>query len=290
MTVNLTDPVFRGLYHGRKKHDGWCLILLNTYTYKLLASPKDDFQAMLERSRTAGVSSMIITGSSLHESRQALELAKEHGRFHIMLLISHFLPHTFKGMYATIGCHPTRSKEFDQYNGGPAAYLRALEELVKSHIEGKGRAVAIGECGLGLCFSLLSLQTYVLTMHNLDYDRTHFSPPDTQKTHFRQCTLITRSFFSLILSLFRFTARLGKEIPPPVVSSLPRCTPRFCQNSSRRRIWRKRGPSSRRKGGRCPQLYRDDRRGHRIGMSSAACLIFVLTVFLRWTWDFTSGW
>lgn len=114
---------------------------------------------MLERSRTAGVSSMIITGSSLHESRQALKLAREHGRFHIMLpphLLS-FPAHTFKGMYATVGCHPTRSKEFDQYNGGPVAYLRALEELVKSHIEGKGRAVAIGECGLGLCFSLLSL-------------------------------------------------------------------------------------------------------------------------------------
>ena len=34
---------------------------------------------MLERSRAAGVKSMIITGGSLHESKQALELAKEHG-------------------------------------------------------------------------------------------------------------------------------------------------------------------------------------------------------------------
>lgn len=126
-------------------------------------------------------------------------------------------------------------------------------------------------------------------MHNLDYDRTHFSPPDTQRTHFRQSALITRSFLSLILSFSRLTARLGKEISPPVVSSLPRCTPRFCQNSSRRRIWRKWGTSSRRKGGRRSQLYRDDRRSHRIGMSSAARLVFVLTVFHRWTWDFTSG-
>jgi len=50
-----------GRHHGKKKHD-------------------DDFEAMLERSRAAGVKSMIITGGSLHESRQALQLAHKHGR------------------------------------------------------------------------------------------------------------------------------------------------------------------------------------------------------------------
>ncbi|RXW14471.1 hypothetical protein EST38_g11381 [Candolleomyces aberdarensis] len=56
--VNLTDPVFRGLYRGHRKHE-------------------DDMSAMLERSKAAGVRSMIITGTSLKESKQAVQLASE---------------------------------------------------------------------------------------------------------------------------------------------------------------------------------------------------------------------
>ncbi len=89
---------------------------------------------MLERSRAAGVKSMIITGGSLHESKEALELAKQHG------------------FYATVGCHPTRSAEFDKFKGGPEAYLAELDKVISSNLTGKGRVVAIGECGLGeLC-------------------------------------------------------------------------------------------------------------------------------------------
>ncbi|KZP31180.1 Mg-dependent DNase [Athelia psychrophila] len=127
--VNLTDPVFRGVHHGRKKHD-------------------DDFEAMLERARVAGVKSMIITGGSLKESQQALQLAKKHN------------------LYATIGCHPTRSSEFDKHSGGPSAYLNALDKMIEQHIEGQGRVVAVGECGL-------------------DYDRLHFADKEVQKKHFK---------------------------------------------------------------------------------------------------------
>ncbi|KAF9269409.1 hypothetical protein L218DRAFT_1029692 [Marasmius fiardii PR-910] len=127
---NLTDPIFRGLYHGKRKHD-------------------DDFTAMLERARNAGVKSMIITGGSLHESKEALKLAREHG------------------LYTTVGCHPTRSGEFDKFKeGGPEGYLKALDELVAANLTGTGRAVAIGECGL-------------------DYDRLHFASKEVQKKHFR---------------------------------------------------------------------------------------------------------
>lgn len=38
----------------------------------------DDFEAMLERSRVAGVKSMIITGGSLNESKEAIKLAKQY--------------------------------------------------------------------------------------------------------------------------------------------------------------------------------------------------------------------
>jgi len=127
--VNLTDPVFRGSYHGKRKH-------------------QDDFEAVLERSRNAGVKSIIITGTNLKESNKALKLAKDHG------------------LYATIGCHPTSSSDFDKYQQGPEAYLQALGNLIESNLKGKGRVVAIGECGL-------------------DYDRTRFATEAVQRVHFR---------------------------------------------------------------------------------------------------------
>ncbi|KAH9942933.1 hypothetical protein B0H21DRAFT_749039 [Amylocystis lapponica] len=136
--VNLTDPVFRGIHHGRKKHD-------------------DDLEMMLDRSRAAGVKSMIITGSSLHESREALELAKQHG------------------FYATVGCHPTRSAQFDTFRGGPEAYLAALDEIIAQNLEGKGRVVAVGECGL-------------------DYDRTHFAAEHVQRKHFRSQLSLAKKY------------------------------------------------------------------------------------------------
>ncbi|KZV83150.1 Mg-dependent DNase [Exidia glandulosa HHB12029] len=127
--VNLTDPVFRGIYHGHKKHD-------------------DDMHAVLERAQNAGVKSMIITGTSLSESREAVRLAKEFGFF------------------CTVGCHPIRSREFETFEGGPVAYLQELDDLIRENLEGRGRVVAIGECGL-------------------DYDRLQFSSMEAQKQFFR---------------------------------------------------------------------------------------------------------
>lgn len=39
----------------------------------------DDLNAVLQRSKDAGLKSMIITGGSLKESREAIKLAKEYG-------------------------------------------------------------------------------------------------------------------------------------------------------------------------------------------------------------------
>ncbi|KAH9857971.1 Mg-dependent DNase [Lenzites betulinus] len=136
--VNLTDPVFRGFHHGRRKHD-------------------DDMEAMLERARAAGVKSMIITGGSLHESKEALELAQQ------------------LGFYATVGCHPTRSAQFDKFRGGPEKYLEELDKLIAAHLVGKGRVVAVGECGL-------------------DYDRTHFASKDVQRRHFRSQLALAKKY------------------------------------------------------------------------------------------------
>ncbi|KIY70156.1 Mg-dependent DNase [Cylindrobasidium torrendii FP15055 ss-10] len=137
--VNLTDPVFRGIHHGRKKHE-------------------NDFTSVLSRAQAAGVKSMIITGGSLKESKQALKLAEENN------------------LYATVGCHPTRSAEFDTYAGGADAYLQALDGVLASEkAKGKGRAVAIGECGL-------------------DYDRLHFAPADVQRKHFRSQLALAKKY------------------------------------------------------------------------------------------------
>ncbi|KAJ7630775.1 hypothetical protein FB45DRAFT_979023 [Roridomyces roridus] len=128
IAINLTDPVFRGTYHSKKKHE-------------------DDLLAVLDRASQAGVEGMIITGTSLSESQEALNLAKELG----------------PGFYCTVGCHPTRSTEFE---GGPDAYLAALDQLIAENLQGKGRVVAVGECGL-------------------DYDRLHFASAEIQQKYFR---------------------------------------------------------------------------------------------------------
>ncbi|PVG03237.1 hypothetical protein CPB86DRAFT_779579 [Serendipita vermifera] len=67
------------------------------------------------------------------------------------------------GLYATVGCHPTRSTQMAK---GPEQYLKSLDDLISKHLEGPGRAVAVGECGL-------------------DYDRLFFADKETQKKAFR---------------------------------------------------------------------------------------------------------
>lgn len=84
--MNLTDDVFRGVHRGRRKHEGSFDIRLAHSYWSLYAALPDDMQAMLERARSAGVRSMIITGGSFEESKSALGMAKEHGLAHMASL------------------------------------------------------------------------------------------------------------------------------------------------------------------------------------------------------------
>jgi TatD DNase family protein len=83
------------------------------------ASFRDDLDAVLARARAHGVATIVVTGTTVAESRRAAEIAETHG------------------LYATAGVHPHHARECD------AATIPALRELAKHP-----RIVAIGECGL----------------------------------------------------------------------------------------------------------------------------------------------
>jgi TatD DNase family protein len=82
---------------------------------------RDDLPEVLARARNAGVNAILVTGTSVAESRRALELSEAHP----------------EAVYATAGIHPHHARECD------AATLPALRELARHP-----RVVAIGECGL----------------------------------------------------------------------------------------------------------------------------------------------
>jgi TatD DNase family protein len=83
------------------------------------ASFREDLDAVLDRARRAGVGTIIVTGTSVEESRRAAELAAAHD------------------LYATAGVHPHHARECD---AGTIPALRAIAALPK--------VVALGECGL----------------------------------------------------------------------------------------------------------------------------------------------
>jgi TatD DNase family protein len=84
------------------------------------SSFRDDVAEVIGRAHAAGVSTIVVTGTSVAESRTALELASRH-----------------ENLFATAGVHPHHARECD------AATIGAIRELAKHP-----RIVAIGECGL----------------------------------------------------------------------------------------------------------------------------------------------
>jgi TatD DNase family protein len=83
------------------------------------ASFREDLAAVLERARAGGVAQIVVTGTSVEESRIAASLAEQHG------------------LFSTAGVHPHNAKDC-----GPQTIPQLRE--IASH----PRVVAIGECGL----------------------------------------------------------------------------------------------------------------------------------------------
>jgi len=94
--------------------------LIDTHCHLTFEPLAGDVPGVVERSRTAGVTSWITVGTTLEDSRRAIELAG-----------------LYENMYAAIGIHPHEAKN------GDAAALAELKHLAK-----QGKVVAIGETGL----------------------------------------------------------------------------------------------------------------------------------------------
>ncbi|PQE09645.1 deoxyribonuclease Tat-D protein [Rutstroemia sp. NJR-2017a WRK4] len=110
--INLTDPVYSGIYYETQRHPA-------------------DLPSVLSRARAAGCEKLIVTGSDLEESRKAVELSKEHPGF----------------LFATVGVHPCSCLQFTKAPNEPGKYLAELEELAHK-AKDTNHCVAFGEIGL----------------------------------------------------------------------------------------------------------------------------------------------
>jgi TatD DNase family protein len=59
MGINLGDPVFSGVYHGKRAHDS-------------------DLEDVVQRALDVGCVKMMVTGSDLNESAHAIQLADKY--------------------------------------------------------------------------------------------------------------------------------------------------------------------------------------------------------------------
>lgn len=94
--------------------------LIDTHCHLTFEPLADDVPGVLERSRQAGVTAWITVGTSLADSRKAVELAGRH-----------------ENLYASVGIHPHDAKEASD------AAMAELKQLARND-----RVVAIGETGL----------------------------------------------------------------------------------------------------------------------------------------------
>lgn len=119
------------MHHGKRAHD-------------------DDLAHIVQRARDAGVRKMMVTGSDLQESKNAIKLAEE-----------------YPGLcYATVGVHPCAANLFEKHPGGADELLRELRQLAQESRDA-GTATAFGEIGL-------------------DYDRLFLADKETQLVYFEK--------------------------------------------------------------------------------------------------------
>ncbi|MGE8066754.1 TatD family hydrolase [Pseudomonas sp. NPDC089569] len=84
----------------------------------------DKHQAVLDRAYAAGVSQLVLTGTSVQDSERALELCRQ-------------LDDSAQRLFSTAGIHPHSASDWN------ADSARCLRDLLKA-----SSVVAVGECGL----------------------------------------------------------------------------------------------------------------------------------------------
>lgn len=98
--------MFQGTYNGSKKHES-------------------DIKQVIDRATKNGVSHMIVTGTSLSDSKKAVDLVRD-----------------YPNLYATVGCHPTQCLEFE------SDASKYLSDLIHLTLDNREKVVAVGEFGL----------------------------------------------------------------------------------------------------------------------------------------------
>lgn len=95
-------------------------MFIDTHAHLFYEDFKNDIDGVLERARQAGVNYMIVPGTDLATSREAIALAEK-----------------YENIYAAVGIHPHDSKDWNE---------SIIDELAQMILHGK--VVAIGEIGL----------------------------------------------------------------------------------------------------------------------------------------------
>ncbi|CCD25238.1 3'-5'-exodeoxyribonuclease NDAI_0E04210 [Naumovozyma dairenensis CBS 421] len=180
--LNLTDPMYQGIYNGKKYHES-------------------DIKQVLNRAVDRHVKCGLLTGSSWKESNQAIALSHKYGEG------------TGVKLYYTIGVHPCCVNEFamedsmtidnpthdekfneslihdilregSEKNKVAIKKLRQLYELIERQLQDdKERFRAVGEIGL-------------------DYDRFHYSSKQLQLVFFEEQLKLSCLIRDPKLSLF----------------------------------------------------------------------------------------
>lgn len=157
--LNLTDPMFQGIYNGKQYH-------------------ASDLVHVLSRAAKVGVHKALLTGSSITESRQAAQIAQSYGSSDLKL-------------FYTVGVHPCCVNEFANHETtidspsndeelnqkiplevlkdtrGAQAKLQELYHLVNVSLHEDPLVRAIGEIGL-------------------DYDRLYYASKEMQLMFFEE--------------------------------------------------------------------------------------------------------
>lgn len=138
---------------------------------------------LLKNAKTHNVTSLIITGTSLQDSKMAINYCRAQS-----LADATNEPR----LYATVGCHPTQSEGWTRRSG-------YFDELARLALENTDEVVAVGECGL-------------------DWDRLQFADRTTQLNCFedqlRLPKIVNKPLFLHCRNAFTDFVRLLRKYNP----------------------------------------------------------------------------